>query len=137
MHPSSHATPLRILVMLLCFIVMPVVAIRGTSLPDFARRLLENYWGKGNVAAKDSLSEAPPFRPRGATVALGAPPKWDSRVFEGSQAAPSGLGGAREPGRFEDPDSPKLQSSVRSGSTNLAQSGYDRGSRIGAEVRSA
>ena len=68
---SSTAVTCRALVMLVCLIGIPLVALFGTALPDMAKSLLEGRWGRSLASERDSLGEAPPFVPASGSAALG------------------------------------------------------------------
>ena len=56
---SSTAVACRVLVLLVCLIAMPMVAIFGSSLPEVARALFGGHWGDGSGSARDSLADGP------------------------------------------------------------------------------
>ena len=64
---SSTTVALRALVMLVCLVVVPVVAIFGTSIPDAVKRPVERYFGI-SLGSPPPLSEAPRFLPNAATA---------------------------------------------------------------------
>jgi hypothetical protein len=75
---SSTTLLCRALVMLTCLIVLPLVALFGTSLPQVAGTLLDRRVGQGTAAAKESLDAAPAFVADGAAPGMTtAPPPLD------------------------------------------------------------
>lgn len=89
--PSSTLTTLRALVMLICLVAIPAVALRGTSLGGMLRQFLLEKLDKPKerLAARAELDEAPRFSP--AAAGPGVPTATLS--IGGSEAGgnPSGL----------------------------------------------
>lgn len=85
---SATTVTLRALVMLSCVVVIPLVALLGTSLPDQVRSFLAD----ADVKQTDQTGEVPPFSPPGETATARAPGRFASSPFGPSnpQTRPDG-----------------------------------------------
>jgi hypothetical protein len=84
---KSTAVAARAIVMLVCLVGIPLVALSGSSLPELAAKLIEGRSVPETDHSRDSLSEAPAFEPSGASTSAAAPP-----VFAGGGVAPANVG---------------------------------------------
>lgn len=60
---SSTTIAARAIVMLACLVLIPLVALFGSSSPELVTKLLDGEWGLADASPDECLSEAPQFHP--------------------------------------------------------------------------
>ena len=88
--PSSTTTAFRALVMLVCLVGIPLVAILGTSLPEMIEAVLAGQQGErsSSDSSGELAEESPGFLPTGSpSVSLNSPARLGQNA-DGTYARP-------------------------------------------------
>ena len=78
---SSATVMCRALVMLVCVVAIPLVALFGTSARDLINTLLDGHKDAGPASARALLPEAPPFDPASQLLVSGTGPRGEVQAM--------------------------------------------------------
>ncbi|MBN2217143.1 MAG: hypothetical protein JW719_07185 [Pirellulales bacterium] len=128
---SSTTIAARAIVMLACLVLIPSIALFGSSSPELVTKFLDGEWGSADASADEFLSEAPQFHPGGGPGPLtneAEPIKPPSVGPPGTAEIPASYTTptpAADPRAFHPPAGTPRLAGPEPGNSGLASTGHD------------